>query len=154
MEETKFTVPAKFWSEERNLTWLLVALILDLFILDPLMNLFTTGLAVSVINTTAFAILLLLGLLTLTRHRVTQIVFAGITAVSISVRVGLFVFGKKWLLVWDVLLTMICLITFVIVLLIYVYQESPVTRHRIRGAIATYLLITIVFAFGTEAIRI
>ena len=107
MEETKFRVPAKFWSEERNLTWLLVALILDLFILDPLMNQLTTGLAVSVINTTAFAILLLLGLLTLTRHRVTQIIFAGITAVSISVRFGLFVFGKKWLLVWDVLLTML-----------------------------------------------
>jgi len=154
MEETKFRVPAKFWFEERNLTWLLVALILDLLILDPLMNLLTTGLAVSVINSTAFAILLLLGLLTLTRHRVTQIIFAGITAVSISVRFGLFVFGKKWLLVWDVLLTMICFITFVIVLLIYVYQESPVTRHRIRGAIATYLLIAVVFAFGTEAIRI
>ncbi len=60
MEETKFRVPANFWSEERNLTWLLVALILDLFILAPLMNLLTTGLAVSVINSTAPAILLLL----------------------------------------------------------------------------------------------
>lgn len=148
MTKDKFRFPAKFWSEERNLTWLLVALILHTFILDPLVSVFTTGLAVSVINITAFATVLLLGLLTLTRYKVIQIIFAGITAVSISVRFGLFVFGKKWLLVWDVLLTMISLISFVIVLLIYVYQESPVTRHRIRGAVAAYLLIALVCSFG------
>jgi hypothetical protein len=32
--------------------------------------------------------------------------------------------------------------------LIYVYQEGPVTRHRIRGAIAAHLLIALVWAFG------
>ncbi len=77
MEENKFRVPAKFWTEERNLTWLLVALILDTFIVDPLVSVFTRGLAVSVINSTAFAVVLLLGLLTLTRHEVTQAIFCG-----------------------------------------------------------------------------
>jgi hypothetical protein len=43
---------------------------------------------------------------------------------------------------------MASLIAFVIVLLIYVYQEGPVSRHRIGGAVAAYLLIALVCAFG------
>jgi hypothetical protein len=89
-----------------------------------------------------------LGLLTLTQHKVTQTIFAVITLIVISVRFGYFVSGENRLLVWDILLSMASLITFLIVLLIYVYQEDPVTRHRIRGAIAAYLLIALVCAFG------
>ncbi|HTR44879.1 MAG TPA: ion channel [Thermodesulfovibrionales bacterium] len=148
MTINKFSVPAKFWSEDRNLKWLLVALVLDMFILDPLVSVFTRGLALTVINSLAFAVVLFLGLLTLTRHKVIQIIFAGITVIIISVRFGYFIFREDWLLVWDILLSMASLIAFVIVLLIYVYQEGPVTRHRIGGAIAAYLLIALACAFG------
>jgi hypothetical protein len=147
MGKNKLGFPAKFWTEERNLTWLLVALILDTFIIDPLVSVFTRGVAVSAINSIAFAVVLLLGLLTLTQHKVTQIIFAGITAAIISVRFARFFFGENWLLVWDILLSMISLIAFVIVLLIYVFQEGPVSRHRIRGAVAAYLLIALICAF-------
>jgi hypothetical protein len=84
----------------------------------------------------------------LTRHKVTQIIFAGITVAIISVRFGFFVFEENWLLVWDILLSMISLIAFVIVLLSYVYQEGPVSIHRIGGAVVAYLLIAMACAFG------
>jgi hypothetical protein len=154
MEGSKFRHPAQFWSEERNLTWLLVALILETFIIAPLVSVLTRGLAAQVINSLTFSVILLLGLLTLTRHKVIQIIFAVITVLILSVRFGHFVFVENWLLVCDILLSLITLITFVIVLLIYVYQEGPVTRHRIRGAIAAYLIIAIAFSFSYLLIEV
>jgi hypothetical protein len=136
--KNKFRVSAKLWSEERNLTWLLAALIVDMFVLDPLVSMFNRGLAASVINSIALAVVLLLGLLTLTRHKVTQTIFAGITVVIVSVRFGYFVFGEKWLLVSDILLSTASLIAFVVVLLINVYREGPVSRHRMDLSLWIY----------------
>lgn len=149
MGKGKFIYRPQFWTEERNLTWLLVALILDTFILEPLVGVLNRGLVVEVIiNSLAFSVILSLGLLTLTGHKVIQIIFAGITVLIISVRSARLVFGEQWLLVWDILLSMMSLITFVIVLLTNVFQERPVTEHRIRGAVAAYLLIAMIFALG------
>ncbi len=148
MTKIKFRYPTQLWSEERNLTWLFVALIVDKFILDPLVGVLNRGPAVNFINSISFSIILLLGLLTLTRHKVSQLIFAGITVLIISARFERLVFGKNWLLVWDILLSMMSIITFVIALLISVYQEGHVTRHRIRGAVAAYLLVAMACAFG------
>ncbi|MGD1075463.1 MAG: hypothetical protein ABR903_05220, partial [Thermodesulfovibrionales bacterium] len=63
MKKNKFRYPPQVWSEERNLTWLLVVLIWDMFIIDPLVGVLTKGVAASVINSLAFALVLLLGLL-------------------------------------------------------------------------------------------
>ena len=41
MKKRQFRFPARFWTEERNLTWLLAALILDTFILSPLVSVLT-----------------------------------------------------------------------------------------------------------------
>ena len=148
MTKNKFRVPAKFWTEERNLTWLLVFLIFDKFILDPLVHVLSSGLAVIFMNSISFSIILLLGLLTLTRHKVTQLIFAGITVLIISARFARLIVGENWLLMWDILLSIVSIIAFVIFLLVNVYQEGHVTRHRIRGAVAAYLLIAMAFAFG------
>lgn len=147
MEKSKCRYLPKFWTEEWTLTGLLAALILDTFILGPLVSVLNK-LAAELINSLVFTIVLLLGLLTLTRHKLIQIIFVGITAGIISVRVARLVFGENWLMVWEILLSVIALISFVIVLSIYVHQEGPVSKHRIRGAIAAYLLIAIIFAFG------
>ena len=148
MKKIKFRYQPQCWSEERNLTWLLVALILDMFIIDPLVGVLTRGIAASVINSLAFAVVLLLGLLTLTQHKVTQLIFAVITVLIISARFSRLIFGETCLLIWDILLSIVFIIAFVLVLLINVYQEGHVTRHRILGAISAYLLIAMVFAYG------
>ncbi len=154
MEKSKSGYLSRFWSEERNLTWLLVALVLDAFIVDPMATLLNGGLAVQLINSLTFSAILLMGLFTIARHKVTLIIFTGITVLIISVRFGRLVFGENWLLVWDIALSMISIVTFVIVLLIYVYmEEATVTIHRIRGAVAAYLLIAIAFAFGYQLIE-
>jgi hypothetical protein len=148
MEKRKFRHPTQFWSEDRNLTLLLVVLIFDKFILDPLVSVFNSGLAVIFINSISFSIILLLGLLALTQHKVTQLIFAVVTVLIISTRFARLIFGETWLLMWDVLLSIVSIIAFVIVLLINVFQEGHVTRHRILGAVAAYLLIAMVFSFG------
>ncbi|MGC9977289.1 MAG: ion channel [Thermodesulfovibrionales bacterium] len=148
MEKRKFRHPTQFWSSDRNLTLLLVVLIFDKFILDPLVGVFNSGHAVIFMNSISFLIILLLGLLTLTQHKVTQLIFAVITVLIISARFSRLIFGETCLLIWDILLSIVFIIAFVLVLLINVYQEGHVTRHRILGAISAYLLIAMVFAYG------
>jgi hypothetical protein len=52
-----------------------------------------------------------------------------------------------WLSVGDALFTFFSLSGLVYVLFRQVSREGPVTAHRIRGAIALYLLIAMLFAF-------
>ncbi len=148
MEKSKFRFPARFWTEERNLTWLLAALILDTFILNPLVSVFTTEKAVATMNSLVFVAILVFGLFTLTRHKVIQIALTVIIALVTAVRFTRLVFGGNGLLVWEIVLSMMSLVAFLVILLINVYQGRPVTRHRIRGAVGAYLLIAIIFAFG------
>ena len=46
------------------------------------------------------------------------------------------------------LLSLVIVIAYLCFILRYVYKKGPVTRQRIEGAVAAYLLITIAFALG------
>jgi voltage-gated potassium channel Kch len=47
---------------------------------------------------------------------------------------------------WNSFFSAIAVVGMLIVTLWMVYQDGPVTAHRVRGAVAAYLLIGIVFA--------
>ena len=136
-KESMFRYVTQFWTEERNLTWLLIALIFDTFILYPLVSVLSSSVTIQIMNSLVFSAVLLLGLFALTHHKITQIFFGGIVAIAILFRVVRFVFGANWLLGWDILLTLLSVVAFLIFILSYVvFKEGPVTMHRIRGAAA------------------
>jgi hypothetical protein len=60
----------RFWSEERSLTAFMLLLIIEIFVLAPMQF---TGLAIALVNNVIFSLLLLMGLLTMTRRKVLQI---------------------------------------------------------------------------------
>ena len=62
---------AKFWSEDRSLTAFLILLIAEIFVIAPINR---TGLALGLVNNILFSLLLLVGLLTMTRHKALQAV--------------------------------------------------------------------------------
>jgi hypothetical protein len=134
-----------FWDEERSLTALLILLIVEVFIIVPTTR---AGHVLGLISVIVFSFLLLAGLLTMARHRILQVVSGVFVLSSIGVRLARSVFGVSSLLPWDALLSMLCVIGMVIVVLWQVYREGPVTGHRVRGAIAAYLLIAIMFAYS------
>ncbi|HJW31518.1 MAG TPA: ion channel, partial [Saprospiraceae bacterium] len=47
---------------------------------------------------------------------------------------------------WNALFSTLAVVGMLIVTLWIVYQDGPVTGHRVRGAVAAYLLIGVVFA--------
>jgi len=135
----------RFWDEEHSLTALLILLIIEVFIIVPADR---AGHALEVIGIFVFAFLLLAGLLAMARHRILQVVSGVFVISAIAVRLARSAFGVSGLLPWDALLSILSVIGMLIVVLWQVYREGPVTGHRVRGAVAAYLLIAILFAYS------
>ncbi|MGE5790667.1 MAG: ion channel [Syntrophaceae bacterium] len=134
-----------FWSEERSLTALLILLIVEIFFLAPLQ---IQGLGFRLVNGMVFVLLLLSGLLTMTKRRELQALATMIVVLTIVTRVARRFFGVAGLEVLDGLLILLCTIGFLVIVLWQVYREGPVTAHRIQGAVAGYLLLSMIFAFA------
>jgi len=137
-----------FWSEERNLTVFLGIIILYFFILPSLGSLAGESLTINFIANLVYSLLLLTGVVALTRHRVIQGVFAMIAVLVVSVRWGRLVFGGTLLGGWDIFLSLVASLAFAFVILGHVYKKGPVTSHRIQGAIAAYLLLAMAFSLA------
>jgi hypothetical protein len=134
-----------FWSEERSLTTLLVLLAINMFILDPMIR---GGVGISLLGNVFFSLLLLAGLLTMTGHKTVQTVFVAFIALTIIVHWARIALDTAGLTGWDNLLSMLCLCAFTMVVLWQVNQKGPVTGHRVRGAVAGYLLLGLTCAWA------
>ncbi len=141
--------PAAFsqdWWQERGLTAMLVSLVLALFVGGPLMAIESVGpLPFDIF----FTLLLLSGVVAFSRRRW--------LAIAISV-IGLVVLDLRWsgygesneqrLALWDNLLSMLMLAILTGLVLEHVFRKGPITADRIRGAVAAYLLLGLVWAFA------
>ncbi len=139
---------SRFWSEERNLTVLLVIVVFNLFVLPPMGSLFGERLGFNLLYNLAISLLLLAGVRALTRHKSLQMVFAVIVALIILVRWIRILLGVTWLAGWDIFFSMVSALVFVVVVLGHVYKEGPITSYRIQGAIVAYLMIAMSFAMA------
>jgi hypothetical protein len=135
----------RFWDEEHSLTVLLILLIVEVFIVAPGTR---TVRILELIGIVVFSFLLLAGLLTMARQRTLQAVSGVFVICTIVVRLVRSAFGVSGLLPWDALLSILSIAGMIIVVLWQVYREGPVTSHRVRGAIAAYLLLAILFAYS------
>jgi hypothetical protein len=141
-----FSFLSGFWSEERNLSVLLGLIVFDFFVLTSLPGLIGEKLILNLLNNLVFSLLLLFGVLALTRYKAIQSFFALIVALIVIVRWMRLITGLAWLAEWDIILSIISSSAFVVIILGHVFREGPVTAYRIQGAIAAYLLIAMVFA--------
>ncbi len=139
---------AQFWSEERKMAGFLIALIFDTLLVYPLVSAVSSSVGIHIINFLVISAVFLLGLFALTHHKLTRIIFARIFVCVISVRLVRFIFGVNWLLSSDILVSLLIIIAYLNLILRYVYKRGPVTRQRLEGAVAAYLLITMAFALG------
>jgi hypothetical protein len=137
-----------FWSEERNLSVLLGLIVFDFFVLTSLPGLIGEKHILTLLNNLVFSLLLLFGVLALTRHKSIQSLFALIVALIVIVRWMRVITGLIWLAEWDIILSIISSTAFVMVILGHVFRDGPVTTYRIQGAIAAYLLIAMAFALS------
>jgi hypothetical protein len=133
----------RFWSEETGLSALLIFVSFEMFLLFPLLE---TGVLFGLVNSSILSLLLLSGLLTITRHPLLRGACTILVAAVIAVN-WLRIAGIQGLIFWDALSSAIGLGALTAVVLWAVLRPGPVTAHRVRGAIAAYLLLAIFFAY-------
>jgi voltage-gated potassium channel Kch len=132
-----------FWTEERSLTVMLILVVLHFFVLSPVNVL---GRAFHLVAAFFLSLALLAGVLSLERkmmRRLGVLLVAGV----IVFRTVAAIIDAAWLLIGDTLFTLCSLAALILIVFRQVSQEGPVSAHLIRGAIALYLLIAILFAF-------
>lgn len=132
-----------FWTEDRSLTALLILLAVDLLVLSPMSHL---GEIIRPLSDASLFMLLLAGILTMGRHGLFRIVSIGIVVLTVIMRTMDNFLDFPWLTVTGLALTTVCFALILCVVAKMVYGEGKVTGHRIRGAIALYLLIAAFFA--------
>lgn len=133
-----------YWNEEHSLTALLILLIFNMFVLVPAAR---TSHLVELIYGMGFSLLLLAGLFTMTRQKLFQVIACFFVISTITVRFSRSFFGVDGLLPLDFILSIVSIVVMLIVVIWQVLREGPVTGHRIRGAIAAYLLLAYLFSF-------
>ena len=136
-----------FWSEERALSVFLLLLVVDMFVIGPAVRI---GLALDFLSDLLFSILLLAGVLTVVRHRTLQWTTGLFVLLAIAVRWAGMVFGAPGLLLWNGIFSLVSILAFLLIILWWVYREGRVTGHRVRGAVAAYLLLAVCFSFAYD----
>jgi len=140
--------PAAFsqvWWQERGLTAMLVSLILALFVGGPLMAIGNVGPAPFDIFFTA---LLLSGVVAFSHRRWLAIAIFVIGLVVLDLRFTSYGEAHGELALWDNVLSILMLAILTGLVLEHVFRAGPITADRIRGAIAAYLLLGLLWAFA------
>jgi len=140
----------KFWDRDRSLTALLVLLAINLLALSPASRL---GVFVRPLTSASLYLLLLAGMFTMKRHSTFRIVGTGFVLLTIALRMTRVFADYSWLRVTELVSTGLCFGLILYVVSLMVYGEGPVTGHRIRGAVALYLLIAGFFAVLYAAVE-
>ncbi|HWR67489.1 MAG TPA: potassium channel family protein [Desulfomonilia bacterium] len=121
-------------------------LCLEVFILAPLSR--VEGPLTAVINGIVFSLLLVVGVLAMAPRPLIQVVSAAIVTLAIVLRWLANLGVSPQFFLWDRIASLAASLVFLALVLWQVYRESPVTVHKIRGAVAAYLLLAIIFAFS------
>jgi hypothetical protein len=141
--ETALSRFLDFWTEERSLTVMLILLLLHFFVLTPVKFL---GHAFQTAGALFLSFGLLAGILALQRP-VVRLLGIVLVAGAVVFRAAAIFGTASWLIIGDSLFTLLALAALIFIVFRQVQQEGPVSGHRIRGAVALYLLIAILFAF-------
>lgn len=135
----------RFWFEEASLSVLLALLAIQMFVIGPITR---VGLLLSIASDLLFSLLLVAGVFTVMQHRVRRWLVAVVAVIAIVVRWAGIISGTTDFFLWNALLSLSASLGFLILVLWQVYREGPVTGHRVRGAIAGYLLVAVCFSFA------
>ncbi len=133
-----------FWTEERSLSIFLVLLVIQIFVVAPLER--SGRFFLYIMNGVVGSLFLLTGLLTVTQHRLARWLASGLVAGALTVRWLVLIAPSPLILVIDNVLAICFAACLTAVVLQKVYEEGVVSGHRVRGAIAAYLLIGYFFA--------
>jgi len=131
----------EFWRSDKGLSIFSAWLLVVVFVLPPLLP---PGTGHSLASDAAFALVLLSGVLALSEHGFAWRLLMAAALVAIGV------FLASWMMpVSNPVIRvaeLVSLLLLLVVVLGQTFRQGPVTRHRILGGIAAYLLLGVVWA--------
>ena len=142
---------ATFWADDRGLSIFLASLVVMVFVLPPLRPSGTAGV---LLVDAVFSIMLVSGAAAVAGNR------ARLAAITLVALAALVVRWASWLFpvgaheVWRGVSALAILVPLCIVILTLVLRSGPVTRHRIEGAIAVYVLLGLTWAQAYELVAL
>ena len=139
----------RFWSEERGLTLFLVILVTEMFVVQPMVK---AGLVLDFLSDVFFSVLLLAGVFAAVQHRLLQWIAGVLVIAAIAVNWSSIVVPMPALLLLNGTTSLAAMVAFLLIVLWGVYRPGPITAHRVRGAIAAYLLIGVCFSLAYSLI--
>jgi Ion channel len=140
---------SRFWESDHGLSILLALLVVVIFVLPLFGPMQTLG---RIAGDVIFSLLLISGAATVSRQRLTLLTVSVITTAAIFVRWASWlapsVVSEEWRRVS--LLASLGLLSLMV--LTQVFREGPITFHRVRGAMAVYLLLGLTWALAYEMV--
>jgi len=133
----------RFWSTDPGLSVLLFALVVSIFVLRPLVSLSLAGQGLVEM---CFALVLLAGVWTVWRRRGQAILLTVVVVIAELARWLHRQMPTAGLAPWESLSGAVSIGILVWLVLSRVFQTGPVTRQRIEGAVAGYLLFGLMWA--------
>ena len=136
----------RFWSEEASLSVFLSILVVEMFVMGPMIR---VGFLLGVVSDLLFSLLLVAGVFTVVQHRVLRWHCGRSRGAGHRRPLGRHRFrhcGTSFS--GTAVLSLLASLAFLLIVLWQVYREGPVTGHRVRGAIAGYLLVAVCFSFA------
>jgi len=130
-------------SKENTLSALLIVLMIQLFT-SALASL--GGIIIGLAADLVFLLILLAALHAMTHHWFPKMLFSFLTVMAMITHTMWIGFGVRSLAGWDFIFTTLAVLGMLLATISMVYRDGPVTSHRIRGAMAAYLLISVVYA--------
>ena len=138
---------ATFWWGEKGLTTLLAMLMLG-FIIEPLIATDSARIAVGIL----LSCVLISGIGNVSKKLIPRIFASLVTLTAITLTWLLEYVPDRTMAIFATLSQLACMILLTAVTLSYVFQAGPVTAHRVRGAVAAYILIGLSWAFIYQCI--
>jgi hypothetical protein len=131
----------RFWRDDKGLSVFSLVLVGVIFLLPPLLS-GTSGRGL--VGDVAFALLLVSGVLALAERGLARAVLLPAALVTLAVDLG------SWIVrvpeAWVEGTNLASLLLLLVVVLGRTLRAGPVTRHRIQGGVAAYLLLGVIWA--------
>jgi hypothetical protein len=133
---------ARFWADDRGLSIFLASLAAVVFLLPPLVPAGTAG---RLVTDACLSLMLVSGALAAAEKRWVRCAISAIVLAALSVRWANWLLPDADLEMWHGVSVLVTLGSFCIVTLNLVLRRGPVTRRRIEGAVAVYLLVGLIW---------
>jgi len=133
-----------------GLSALLVLLAILLFVIQPLAEI---GIAGRFVSSLFFSLMLVSGVWAVAGNRSSATAVGVLVLSALTVRWARLLSGNGSLVLSSVLAYVFCIVVAAIVLA-QVFRKGRITFHRVRGAVAAYLLIGMAWAFAYETVAL